>query len=155
MDAIAVVAFSANGQLLASGGIDGRICVWEVRRGKLLYVFSGKSAVLSLLWLESSNDRLVCGMADGTIAALAIFTVCVVFHSRPRSFLNILKDLIRLDGFWAHQFPVERLAISGSYLASGAHEEVKIWSYASAGELMGLVDTLQADSYSRRMDGGG
>ena len=74
-DAVAAVAFSPNGLLLASGGLDGRVCVWDVRSSKLLYAFSGKSAVLSLLWLEISNENLVCGMADGTIASLAISRV--------------------------------------------------------------------------------
>ena len=76
-DGVTVVAFSPNGLLLGSGGMDGRICIWDIARRKLIYVFSGKSAVLSLLWLGASNCKLVCGMEDGTIAFLAISTVLV------------------------------------------------------------------------------
>ncbi|KAI0737798.1 WD40-repeat-containing domain protein, partial [Daedaleopsis nitida] len=90
---------------------------------KLLYVFSGKSAVLSLVWLERSTDQLVCGMEDGTIATLIICT-----------------DNIQLNGFWAHQYPVERLAVSGHYLASGAHREVKIWSKSPDGSWAQTVE---------------
>ncbi|TBU28225.1 WD40-repeat-containing domain protein, partial [Dichomitus squalens] len=107
------VAFSPTGQLLASGGLDGRVCVWQVVSHALIYVFSGQSAVLSIAWLEDS-EQLVCRMQDGTIAHLVI-----------------LASSIKLEGFWAHPYPVERLAYSHNQLASGAHGEVKIWLRAS------------------------
>ncbi|KAI0366439.1 WD40 repeat-like protein [Pilatotrama ljubarskyi] len=113
-DAVTTVAFSRHGQLLATGGLDGRACLWDVVSGKLLYVFLGKSPVLSFAWL-GSDEGLVCGMEDGTIATLAIST-----------------KLIQLEGFLAHRFPVERLAFNGTYLASGAHKEVKVWKRTAA-----------------------
>ncbi|KAI0363071.1 WD40 repeat-like protein [Pilatotrama ljubarskyi] len=109
-DAVTVVAFSPDGERLASGGLDGRVCVWSVGSGKLLHVFLGKSSVLSVLWLDS-NEYLVCGMEDGTIASLAI-------HARR----------LQLTGFLAHRYPVERLVFNGTYLASAAHREVKVWA---------------------------
>ena len=75
-DGITVLTFSPNGLLLASGGLDGRVCIWDMGNLKLQHVFSGKSAVLSLSWLEQSNEHLVCGMDDGTIASLTLFVVC-------------------------------------------------------------------------------
>lgn len=72
---VTTATFSPNGSLLASGGMDGRVCIWSLCTNKLRYVFSGKSPVLSLCWLESSNEELVCGMEDGTIASLRISTV--------------------------------------------------------------------------------
>ncbi|KAI0753041.1 WD40-repeat-containing domain protein [Daedaleopsis nitida] len=134
---VTTVVFSPNGQLLASGGMDGRVCIWSVPQRKILHVFSGKSAVLSLAWLESANNQLICGMEDGTIASLAITT-----------------ESIQLDGFWAHQYPVERLAVCGTQLASGAHKEVKIWSQTSEGTRMsswsqvGEVGTPPQSSYT-------
>ena len=73
-NAVTAVNFSPSGRLLASAGLDGRVCVWQVSCGDLLYVFSGKSAVLSVVWV-GSDMHLVCGMEDGTIAFLAILTV--------------------------------------------------------------------------------
>ena len=79
-DAVSVVTFSPDGSYLGSGGLDGRICIWSMPHGKLLYVFSGKSEVLSLVWLGQSNDRLICGMRDGTIACLSISSVSDIVH---------------------------------------------------------------------------
>ncbi|KAI0647290.1 WD40-repeat-containing domain protein [Trametes meyenii] len=120
-DAITAVTFSPNGCLLTSGSLDGRVCVWHVSSGKLLYVFSGKSAVLSVIWLDS-DERMMCGMEDGTVASLS---------------------LIRVDGFLTHHFPVERLAFNGTYLASGVHKQVKVWSRTSSGTWV-LVAALRA-----------
>ncbi|KAH9847484.1 WD40-repeat-containing domain protein [Lenzites betulinus] len=132
-DAVTTVAFSPSGSFLASGGLDGRVCVWEIGSGKLLHVFAGKSPVLSVVWLDL-DERMVCGMQDGTIASLAIS-----------------PTLIRLEGFLAHRYPVERLAFKGAYLASGAHKEVKVWSRVSPSDSIGtwtLVASLNAPKRS-------
>ncbi|KAH9914785.1 WD40-repeat-containing domain protein [Epithele typhae] len=111
-DAVSCVAFSHNGQYLASAGMDCKVCVWSSANGVLKYVFFGNSPVLSLLWLEDSSTDLMCGMEDGTLA-----------------FLRISDELVELDGFVAHEYPVECLALWGKHLVSGAHNEVKIWTY--------------------------
>lgn len=75
-EAISAVSFSPTGSLLASASLDGKVCVWSASRHKLLYIFSGKSAVLSLIWIPPTDDHIVCGMEDGTIACLTITQVC-------------------------------------------------------------------------------
>lgn len=77
-DGVTSVAFSPNGQLLASSGMDGQVCIWELRSGKLMYVFAGESAILNILWLEQSSTNLVCGTQDGFILSLAISEVCLM-----------------------------------------------------------------------------
>ena len=85
---VTVVAFSPDGAFLASGGLDGRICIWNIPSGKLRYVFSGKCAVLSLLWVEPCK-HLVCGMEDGSLASLRISRVRVlVTPDRFESFIS-------------------------------------------------------------------
>ena len=74
-DAVTAVSFSPSGLLLVSGGLDGRVCIWEISSGKLQYVFCGKSAVLSTVWTSTSDEQVVCGMEDGTIASCAISDV--------------------------------------------------------------------------------
>ncbi|TFY62460.1 hypothetical protein EVJ58_g3838 [Rhodofomes roseus] len=121
---VTTVLFSPTGGLLASGGLDGRACVWDVATGKLQYVFCGKSAVLSMAWTSPDDTQFACGMQDGTIAS------CM-----------LSDDSIRIAGFWAHRSPVETLAYNGTQLASGAHKELNIWAQSS-GESWTLVAAL-------------
>lgn len=74
-DTVTSIAFSPSGLLLASGSLDGRVCVWDINTSKLRYVFSGKSAVLSILWAPPGDCHVVCGMENGTIASLLISAV--------------------------------------------------------------------------------
>ncbi|KAL1938897.1 hypothetical protein VTO73DRAFT_11277 [Trametes versicolor] len=135
-NAVTAVEFSPNGRQLASAGLDGRVCIWDVKAGTLLYVFSGQSAILSLLWLES-DERLICGMEDGTIAT---FTICA--------------KRVHLEGFFAHRYPVERLAFDGTYLASGAHKEVKVWACVHEGSWRQVADLRapRRSSYTTECD---
>ena len=55
------------------------------------------------------------------------------------------KDIVRLDGFLAHRYPVERFAFNGVHLVSGAHKEVKIWFRSSEGESCGFFSRLFSD----------
>lgn len=64
---ITKVVFSPDGTHLATGGLDGRICIWDVEEGELCYVYSGTSVVLDLVW-HSASPGLMCGLADGHIA---------------------------------------------------------------------------------------
>ncbi|KAH9933283.1 WD40-repeat-containing domain protein, partial [Fomitopsis serialis] len=104
------VAFSPSGLSLASGSLDGCVCVWDIASSTMRYAFAGKSTVLSMIWAPPNDGHIVCGMADGTIASL-----------------TMTKDTINVSGFWAHEEPVESLAYDGTHLASGAHEELKVW----------------------------
>ena len=128
-DGVTAVSFSSTGDFLASGGLDGRVCVWDMHAGELRYVFSGNSAVLCLEWLPPTLS-IVCGMEDGTLALLSIVHVSAKFFRHEMcDDLLVEQDVMMVNGFWAHQYPVERLAYSGDQLASGAHKEVKVWTY--------------------------
>ncbi|KAI9069148.1 WD40 repeat-like protein [Trametes sanguinea] len=108
------VAFSPSGSYLATAGLDGRICVWEIESMQLLYSFDGDSPVLSLLWIPPTEDILVCGFHCGNVAVL-----------------KISPTALHVKEFWAHAFPVECLAIRpiDSQLASGAHRELFVWQW--------------------------
>ena len=104
--AISAVKFSPDGHFIASAGLDGRICIWNVYGSKLMYVFIGKSPVLSLLWAAPSNSHLVCGMEDGTIASLTISNVsrlCDPIHTWPL-LLHFRHISIWMD-FWRTATP--------------------------------------------------
>ncbi len=69
---ITKVAFSRRGTYVATASLDGRICVWNVNAGNLLYCFCGRSAVLELVWDDEGESFLLCGLADGYVGYLDI-----------------------------------------------------------------------------------
>lgn len=88
---ITCVAFSPNGLLLASGALDGRVCIWSLKTNALLHVVSGSSAVLSISWQPLCDDLLLCGLQDGAVAVINItFVQCycslIPYLSLPLSF---------------------------------------------------------------------
>ncbi|KAI1785652.1 WD40-repeat-containing domain protein [Ganoderma leucocontextum] len=113
---IAKVAFSSNTLFVATAGLDGRVCIWDMETGELKYVFVGSSPVLSLLWIPAGDDLVICGLADGNIACMDI--------GGPES--------IEANGFFAHYQPVEHLALRDEYLASGACQDVSVWRWDMA-----------------------
>ncbi|KAI0827479.1 WD40-repeat-containing domain protein [Trametes gibbosa] len=121
---VTALAFSARATHIASAGLDGKVCIWNPLDGRLLHVFSSPVPVLSLTWVKPSEDTVICGLQDGTVVSLVIGPV----------------DLV-VAGFWAHSYPVECLSVTGSLLASGAHEEVRVWK--GAGSEWSQVTELQ------------
>ncbi|KAI0364053.1 WD40 repeat-like protein [Pilatotrama ljubarskyi] len=99
-----------RGSFLASAALDGKACIWSLPDACLLHVFSGSIPILSIAWKDNGEDTIICGLEDGTV-------VC----------LTVTQSDLQVFGFWAHSFPVECLRASRGFLASGAHEEVRIW----------------------------
>ncbi|KAI0364228.1 WD40 repeat-like protein [Pilatotrama ljubarskyi] len=89
---------------------------WRVS-GELFHTLVGQSRTLSLAWLPSGEDALLCGMEDGTVSLL-----CFTPHSR-----------LRAIAFPAHTAPVECLAVPPrkACFASGAHSELFVWKRAA------------------------
>ncbi len=65
---ITSLVFNPEGSLLATGGLDGAVCVWDTKSWKLLDVYYAKTSVTSLAWF--TNEALVCGLEDGIMASL-------------------------------------------------------------------------------------
>ncbi|KAI0709141.1 WD40-repeat-containing domain protein [Earliella scabrosa] len=106
---VSVVSFSHDGSFIATGGLDGKICWWRTEDGELLYVWTGDSAVLSLVWVPRRLDTLLCGLQDGNLV--------------------VVRDTLSVFGFGAHRYPIECLAIDGDEVATGAHKELKVWNW--------------------------
>ncbi|RDX40495.1 WD40 repeat-like protein [Lentinus brumalis] len=121
---VAALAFSPNGKQVASAGLDSNLCIWNIADMRLIHNFRGASAILSLAWVPEEPGTLVCGSEDGSISV--VDTSADTLHARtfPRS----------------HRFPVEHLAYKNGLLASGAHEDVAIWSRGSDGRWTHLCD---------------
>ena len=66
--AVTTLAWSPNGEYIASGSADQRVLVWRAADGVLLYTFYGyTSAVTSVTWSSDTMCIASCGNTDGTI----------------------------------------------------------------------------------------
>lgn len=74
---IVKAAFSCQGTYLATAGLDGRVCVWNLAGGELLCSFRGASSALVVEWVGPDENSLLCGSEDGYIAKYNINGVCI------------------------------------------------------------------------------
>ncbi len=117
------VAFSPDGQRLASGSGDGTVKIWDSATGKELYSFKRHASFVTSVAFSPDGQRLASGSDDKTVK---------IWDSA------IGKELFTLRG---HTGQVWSVAFSpdGQRLASGCEDgTVKIWDSASGKELFGL-----------------
>jgi WD40 repeat protein len=138
-DSITVLSFNPSGAFLASGGIDGRLCLWSTKSGKSVYVVKGEVGFLCISWID--DESLFAGMEDGVLLLVRITKVRTFNKGQsPVSQLMPLKQTkLIASGFPVHVPPLECISLSASQdgeilLATGAHAEVRIWKTTSGGE---------------------
>ncbi|KAI0744432.1 WD40-repeat-containing domain protein [Earliella scabrosa] len=124
-DAITAVVFSPQGNFLATGSLDGKLCIWNVEEGRLLYRHIGEHEITSIVWLPDGEEELLFGTRCGHVARL-----------------TVTQNDLSVSGFWAHAYPVEHLAIKDSWLASGALKEVKLWRWDPAVRIYVFTQSL-------------
>ncbi|KAI0083222.1 WD40-repeat-containing domain protein, partial [Irpex rosettiformis] len=111
---VACLSFSPDRRLLASGGIEGNICVWDLKTQKLLTSSTANSksgvSVLSCVWKKDRNDSFICGIQDGSIAEV-----------------TLTSSKISIIGIRAHDYPVEKLVVDEGRVVSGAQKQVRVW----------------------------
>lgn len=72
-DSITVLSFNPTGTLLASGGIDGRLCLWSTTSGKAMHIITGRLGFLCAAWVD--DQSLFVGMEDGVLLLVQITQV--------------------------------------------------------------------------------
>jgi WD40 repeat protein/serine/threonine protein kinase len=115
------IAFSPQGQLLASGGSDKRIRLWEAATGKVLRTLTGHSDTIFHLAFSPDGRRLAStGNQHGTVKVWEVDSGKALFT------------------FLGHNGPVWGVAFSpdGQRIASAGEDQlVKVWEVAGGREL--------------------
>lgn len=110
---VLTLAWSPNGQWIASGGSDGTVQVWEAKTGKPVQTYLGHKAEVNTLCWSPDGTHLVSGSEDRTVH---------VWHALTG------KHLLTYQG---HTHAVDAVAWSpdGTRIASGSTDRtVQIWN---------------------------
>lgn len=63
------VAWSPDGEYIASGSIDHKVHVWNVRDGQIVRTYSGSSGMFDMSW-NRTGDKLAAGFSNSTVAVI-------------------------------------------------------------------------------------
>ena len=74
-DGVDTVAFSPDGALLATGGRDGLVKVWDAQTGAELISLSGHERPVLTVAFSPTGGMLISGSGDNTLRAWATATL--------------------------------------------------------------------------------
>jgi WD40 repeat protein len=127
------MALSAGGQVLASGGEDGTVRVWDTGTGRPLATFEAHTGTVYSVVLSAGGQVLASGGEDGTVR---------VWDTGTGRTVAILQG--HTGGIWS-----VALSADGHLVASGSFDgRVKLW----VGESGTCLRTLRAERRYERLD---
>ncbi|RAH73361.1 WD40 repeat domain-containing protein [Aspergillus aculeatinus CBS 121060] len=115
---VSAVRFSPDASMIASGGADGAVKVWDTVTGKLIHSFEGHLAGISTISWSPDGATIASGSDDKTIRLW-----------------NVLTGKAHPIPFVGHHNYVYQIAFSpkGNMLVSGSYDEaVFLWDVRSA-----------------------
>ncbi|KAF8410137.1 hypothetical protein HHK36_002659 [Tetracentron sinense] len=63
------VAFSPNGEYLASGSLDKCVHIWSLKEHKIVKTYTGNGSIFEVCWNKEGNKVAACS-GDGTLCVL-------------------------------------------------------------------------------------
>ncbi len=125
--AVSVVAFSADGETLASGGEDNRIKLWRVSNGHQMQELEGHSQAVSSLAFSPDGSVLASGSFDRSIKLWRV-------AERDKSETLGMHPTAQVKGL--------SFSPDGRLLASTGNDGIRIWKMDSR-ELLRFIPTKQ------------
>ncbi|KAJ8959273.1 hypothetical protein NQ314_006301 [Rhamnusium bicolor] len=119
------VSYSTDGQLLATGGEDGKVKLWNVHSGFCFVTFSEHSNAISAITFSGNKKFVVSASLDGTVRAYD-----VIRYRNFRTFTSTRPV----------QFSCVDIDSSGEFVAAGGQDifEIYLWS-VKTGRLLEIL----------------
>ena len=127
-DSIYSVAFSPDGQLIASGSFNETITIWEAQTGTLLRTIQGHGMrTVYAVAFNPNNKSIVSGDLSNNVRIWDIYSGESLFILKGRQ--DILGGIVTVA---YHS--------NGHFIASGHGDEIKLWNALTSKELYTLND---------------
>ncbi len=124
------VALSPRGNVLASCGSDGRVCLAEVRTGKILHNLPVGAPQVHQLAFSPRGEQLAGGGADGVVRLWQVATG-VLLHTLQVPKGGIVQAVFSPDG---------------RVLAAGSYGQVVLWEVRT-GDRLALLESTHPGTY--------
>jgi WD40 repeat protein len=120
------LAWSPNSLLLASGGADARVTIWEVASGNVVRTYQSSASINGLSW-HPDGVQLAIASSDGTPRNILVWNTATE---------EIIFELGIPEAFSVAWKP------DGSLLAVGRYKEIQVWNpFVSPAQLVTALPT--------------
>ncbi|MBD2775611.1 NB-ARC domain-containing protein [Iningainema tapete] len=133
MDSVLSVAFSPDGKLIATGGADSKICLWEVTKQKLLFRRTGHTNWIRAIAFSPNGKIIATGSDDYTVKLWSVDTgECIETFSESERHKNWVCSVA--------------FSPDGKILASGSQDSsIKLWDVQS-GKCIATLKSPQGET---------